>query len=108
MFLSRFQVESGSIAARDGRIREGDQILQINNLQVRSRDDAIALFARCHGDVTITVSRQVFQVSAASTLHHLASHSARFARRSRSLHAASRQSDVTSVALTHLAFIPLR
>ena len=70
MFLSRFQVESGSIAARDGRIREGDQILQINNLQVRSRDDAIALFARCHGDVTITVSRQVFQVSAASTLHH--------------------------------------
>ncbi|TRZ01270.1 hypothetical protein DNTS_028318 [Danionella cerebrum] len=37
------QVELNSIAARDGRIREGDRILQINGCDVQNREEAVAL-----------------------------------------------------------------
>ncbi|XP_051977021.1 PDZ domain-containing RING finger protein 4 [Xyrauchen texanus] len=39
------QVEPNSIAARDGRIREGDRILQINGHDVQEREDAVALLS---------------------------------------------------------------
>ncbi|XP_077090616.1 PDZ domain-containing RING finger protein 4 isoform X2 [Siphateles boraxobius] len=39
------QVELNSIAARDGRIREGDRILQINGHDVQNREEAVALLS---------------------------------------------------------------
>uniref|UniRef100_A0A3P8VVI7 PDZ domain containing ring finger 4 n=1 Tax=Cynoglossus semilaevis TaxID=244447 RepID=A0A3P8VVI7_CYNSE len=39
------QVEPNSIAAKDGRIREGDRILQINGCEVRDREKAVALLS---------------------------------------------------------------
>ena len=33
-----FQIESGGIASQDGRIQDGDQIVEINDVQVVSRD----------------------------------------------------------------------
>ncbi|XP_051547392.1 PDZ domain-containing RING finger protein 4 [Myxocyprinus asiaticus] len=39
------QVEPNSIAARDGRIREGDRILQINGHDVQDREEAVALLS---------------------------------------------------------------
>ncbi|KAM8883686.1 PDZ domain-containing RING finger protein 4-like [Synchiropus picturatus] len=39
------QVEPNSIAARDGRIKEGDRILQINGCEVQDKDNAVALLA---------------------------------------------------------------
>ncbi|CAL8242224.1 unnamed protein product [Merluccius merluccius] len=39
------QVEPNSIAARDGRIKEGDRILQINGCEVQDREKAVALLA---------------------------------------------------------------
>ncbi|CAD5221657.1 unnamed protein product [Bursaphelenchus okinawaensis] len=43
IFIS--QIEPGSVADRDGRIRVGDQILQINGQSVRTRDEAMRQFA---------------------------------------------------------------
>ncbi|XP_015460207.3 PDZ domain-containing RING finger protein 4 [Astyanax mexicanus] len=39
------QVGPNSIAARDGRIREGDRILQINGQDVQDREEAVALLS---------------------------------------------------------------
>ncbi|XP_034382298.1 PDZ domain-containing RING finger protein 4 [Cyclopterus lumpus] len=39
------QVEPNSIAARDGRIKEGDRILQINGCEVQDRERAVALLS---------------------------------------------------------------
>ncbi|KAM6896027.1 PDZ domain-containing RING finger protein 4 [Lycodopsis pacificus] len=39
------QVEPNSIAARDGRIKEGDRILQINGCEVQDREKAVALLS---------------------------------------------------------------
>ncbi|XP_008399224.1 PDZ domain-containing RING finger protein 4 [Poecilia reticulata] len=39
------QVEPNSIAARDGRIKEGDRILQINGFEVQDREKAVALLS---------------------------------------------------------------
>ncbi|CAD5228267.1 unnamed protein product [Bursaphelenchus xylophilus] len=50
IFIS--QIEPGSVADRDGRIRIGDQILQINGQSVRGRDEAMRQFAR--GDTNHT------------------------------------------------------
>uniref|UniRef100_A0A3B3TRX2 PDZ domain containing ring finger 4 n=1 Tax=Poecilia latipinna TaxID=48699 RepID=A0A3B3TRX2_9TELE len=38
-------VEPNSIAARDGRIKEGDRILQINGFEVQDREKAVALLS---------------------------------------------------------------
>ncbi|KAM3858821.1 PDZ domain-containing RING finger protein 4 [Diretmus argenteus] len=43
IFIS--QVEPNSIAARDGRIKEGDRILQINGCEVQDREKAVALLS---------------------------------------------------------------
>ncbi|XP_060936785.1 PDZ domain-containing RING finger protein 4 [Limanda limanda] len=39
------QVEPNSIAARDGRIKEGDRILQINGCEVQDREKAVAMLS---------------------------------------------------------------
>nr|XP_033815178.1 PDZ domain-containing RING finger protein 4 isoform X1 [Geotrypetes seraphini] len=39
------EVDPNSIAARDGRIREGDRILQINGQDVQNREEAVALLS---------------------------------------------------------------
>ncbi|XP_035886133.1 E3 ubiquitin-protein ligase PDZRN3 isoform X1 [Phyllostomus discolor] len=37
------EIDPNSIAAKDGRIREGDRIIQINGIEVRDREEALAL-----------------------------------------------------------------
>ncbi|KAK2499402.1 hypothetical protein MC885_006422 [Smutsia gigantea] len=37
------EIDPNSIAARDGRIREGDRIIQINGIEVQNREEAVAL-----------------------------------------------------------------
>ncbi|CAG5128859.1 unnamed protein product, partial [Candidula unifasciata] len=55
IFIS--EVDPCSIAGRDGRIREGDQIVQINGVDVRSRSEAISLFSGKGADISLTVAR---------------------------------------------------
>ncbi|CAL1534531.1 unnamed protein product [Lymnaea stagnalis] len=59
IFIS--EVDPCSIAGRDGRIREGDQIVQINGVDVRSRSEAISLFSGQSTDITLTVARAQLQ-----------------------------------------------
>ncbi|XP_075434485.1 PDZ domain-containing protein 4 isoform X2 [Ascaphus truei] len=40
------EVNPNSIAARDGRIREGDRILQINGMDVQNREEAVAILTQ--------------------------------------------------------------
>uniref|UniRef100_A0A8C5QWW0 PDZ domain containing 4 n=1 Tax=Leptobrachium leishanense TaxID=445787 RepID=A0A8C5QWW0_9ANUR len=40
------EVNPNSIAARDGRIREGDRILQINGVDVQNREEAVAILTQ--------------------------------------------------------------
>ncbi|XP_075930642.1 PDZ domain-containing RING finger protein 4-like [Petromyzon marinus] len=52
------QVNPNSIAARDGRIREGDRILQINGLDVHDRRQAVARLTQEEGtDVSLLLAR---------------------------------------------------
>ncbi|XP_069062214.1 E3 ubiquitin-protein ligase PDZRN3 isoform X2 [Pleurodeles waltl] len=37
------EIDPNSIAAKDGRIREGDRIIQINGVEVQNREEAVAL-----------------------------------------------------------------
>ncbi|XP_016057925.1 PREDICTED: E3 ubiquitin-protein ligase PDZRN3 [Miniopterus natalensis] len=37
------EIDPNSIAAKDGRIQEGDRIIQINGIEVRNREEAVAL-----------------------------------------------------------------
>ncbi|XP_064605230.1 E3 ubiquitin-protein ligase PDZRN3-like isoform X2 [Liolophura sinensis] len=60
IFIS--EIEPSSIAALDGRIKEGDQILQINNVDVHNREEAIALFSDAQPDITLLVARPQLQL----------------------------------------------
>ncbi|KAF5893954.1 PDZ domain-containing protein 4-like, partial [Clarias magur] len=40
------EVNPNSIAAKDGRIRKGDRILQINGVDVQNREEAVAILTR--------------------------------------------------------------
>ncbi|XP_053551747.1 PDZ domain-containing protein 4 [Bombina bombina] len=40
------EVNPNSIAARDGRLREGDRILQINGVDVQNREEAVAILTQ--------------------------------------------------------------
>uniref|UniRef100_A0A673GH20 PDZ domain containing 4 n=1 Tax=Sinocyclocheilus rhinocerous TaxID=307959 RepID=A0A673GH20_9TELE len=40
------EVNPNSIAAKDGRIRKGDRILQINGMEVKNREEAVAILTR--------------------------------------------------------------
>lgn len=46
-----------SVAGRDGRLRQGDQILQVNGRDVSTRDETEQLFAQDRNAVTLLVSR---------------------------------------------------
>ncbi|KAL6255030.1 hypothetical protein P5V15_013363 [Pogonomyrmex californicus] len=50
-----------SLAARDGRLREGDQILRVNGKDVANKEQTENLFAETKNAVTILVSRCVYQ-----------------------------------------------
>uniref|UniRef100_A0A914S1X6 PDZ domain-containing protein n=1 Tax=Parascaris equorum TaxID=6256 RepID=A0A914S1X6_PAREQ len=51
------QIESGSIADRDGRLRAGDQILQVNGEAIHSRLDAIEQFRSNRREISILLAR---------------------------------------------------
>ncbi|WAR25608.1 PZRN3-like protein [Mya arenaria] len=55
------EVDPYSVAAKDGRIREGDQIVQINGVDVHSRDQAIKLFSDRGSDITLLLARPQMQ-----------------------------------------------
>uniref|UniRef100_A0A1B0DR52 Uncharacterized protein n=1 Tax=Phlebotomus papatasi TaxID=29031 RepID=A0A1B0DR52_PHLPP len=46
-----------SVAARDGRLRQGDQILQVNGCDVSDKEETESLFAENPNAVTLLVSR---------------------------------------------------
>ncbi|XP_062979145.1 PDZ domain-containing protein 4 isoform X2 [Elgaria multicarinata webbii] len=41
-----YEVNPNSIAAKDGRIREGDRIIQINGMEVQNREEAVAILTQ--------------------------------------------------------------
>ncbi|XP_043069455.1 slo-interacting protein 1 isoform X2 [Drosophila bipectinata] len=53
-------IKSDSIAHRDGRLRKGDQILRINGIDVRSKEDAERYIAEKKSTVTLLVSRILY------------------------------------------------
>uniref|UniRef100_A0A671KG65 PDZ domain-containing protein n=1 Tax=Sinocyclocheilus anshuiensis TaxID=1608454 RepID=A0A671KG65_9TELE len=57
------EIEPNSIAARDGRIREGDRILQINGRDVQDRQEAVAVLSseECR-NIVLLVARPEMQV----------------------------------------------
>uniref|UniRef100_A0AAX7U8A9 PDZ domain-containing protein n=1 Tax=Astatotilapia calliptera TaxID=8154 RepID=A0AAX7U8A9_ASTCA len=55
-------VEPNSIAAKDGRIKEGDRILQINGCEVQDREKAVALLSSEEArSITLLVTRPEIQ-----------------------------------------------
>uniref|UniRef100_A0A671MNL1 PDZ domain-containing protein n=1 Tax=Sinocyclocheilus anshuiensis TaxID=1608454 RepID=A0A671MNL1_9TELE len=56
------EIEPNSIAARDGRIREGDRILQINGRDVQDRQEAVAVLSNeeCR-NIVLLVARPEIQ-----------------------------------------------
>ncbi|XP_030631129.1 PDZ domain-containing RING finger protein 4 [Chanos chanos] len=60
------EVGPNSIAARDGRIREGDRILQINGQDVQDREEAVALLSSedCR-NIVLLVARPEMQLEEA-------------------------------------------
>uniref|UniRef100_A0A3Q3VVR6 PDZ domain-containing protein n=1 Tax=Mola mola TaxID=94237 RepID=A0A3Q3VVR6_MOLML len=59
------QVEPNSIAARDGGIKEGDRILQINGCEVQDREKAVALLSSKEArSFILLVTRPEIQVNA--------------------------------------------
>ncbi|XP_077985450.1 E3 ubiquitin-protein ligase PDZRN3-like [Glandiceps talaboti] len=56
------EIEPYSIAGQDGRIREGDQILQINGEDVHNKDQAISLFSQDRQEISILVCRPQLQL----------------------------------------------
>ncbi|XP_053378255.1 E3 ubiquitin-protein ligase PDZRN3-like isoform X2 [Mercenaria mercenaria] len=55
------EIDPYSVAAKDGRIREGDQIIQINGVDVHSRDQAIKLFSERSADISLLLARPQMQ-----------------------------------------------
>ncbi|XP_031629472.1 slo-interacting protein 1 [Contarinia nasturtii] len=53
-------IAENSVAARDGRLRQGDQILQVNGRDVSSKEDAETLFSENKNAVTLLVSRSLY------------------------------------------------
>ncbi|XP_077495063.1 SLo interacting protein 1 isoform X1 [Amblyomma americanum] len=64
------EIDPRSVAAKDGRLQEGDQILQVNGTDVLGRDQAIALFSEQRPDFTLLVARtHVSEASSTSEDH---------------------------------------
>ncbi|GFU39609.1 e3 ubiquitin-protein ligase PDZRN3 [Nephila pilipes] len=60
IFIS--EIESNSLASKDGRIMEGDQLLQVNGMDVRNREQAVTLFSSREPEITLLLSRPRIQV----------------------------------------------
>uniref|UniRef100_A0A3P9JKW1 PDZ domain containing ring finger 4 n=1 Tax=Oryzias latipes TaxID=8090 RepID=A0A3P9JKW1_ORYLA len=57
------QVEPNSIAAKDGRIKEGDRILQINGCEVQDREKSVTLLSSEEArSITLLVTRPEIQL----------------------------------------------
>lgn len=57
------EIDPNSIAAKDGRIREGDRIIQINGLEVQDREEAVALLTSDeHKSVSLLIARPELQL----------------------------------------------
>ncbi|XP_076870185.1 E3 ubiquitin-protein ligase PDZRN3-B isoform X2 [Brachyhypopomus gauderio] len=57
------EIDPNSIAARDGRIREGDRIIQINGVEVQNREEAVALLtSEENQNVCLLVARPEIQL----------------------------------------------
>ncbi|XP_071961510.1 E3 ubiquitin-protein ligase PDZRN3-like isoform X2 [Antedon mediterranea] len=55
------EVDSNGVAAKEGSIRIGDQILQINGEDVLNKDQALSLFAKPAEELTLLVCRPQLQ-----------------------------------------------
>uniref|UniRef100_UPI0037E842AC E3 ubiquitin-protein ligase PDZRN3-B isoform X2 n=1 Tax=Semicossyphus pulcher TaxID=241346 RepID=UPI0037E842AC len=57
------EIDPNSIAAQDGRIREGDKIIQINGVEIQNREDAVALLtSEGNPNISLLVARPEIQL----------------------------------------------
>ncbi|KAM3877653.1 E3 ubiquitin-protein ligase PDZRN3-B isoform 2-T2 [Diretmus argenteus] len=57
------EIDPSSIAAKDGRIREGDKIIQINGIEIQNREDALALLtSEGNQNISLLVARPEIQL----------------------------------------------
>ncbi|XP_051986949.1 E3 ubiquitin-protein ligase PDZRN3-B isoform X2 [Xyrauchen texanus] len=57
------EIDPNSIAAKDGRIREGDRIIQINGIEIQNREEAVALLtSEEHLNVCLLLARPEIQL----------------------------------------------
>ncbi|KAM3914579.1 E3 ubiquitin-protein ligase PDZRN3 isoform 1-T1 [Leptodactylus fuscus] len=56
------EIDPNSIAAKDGRIREGDRIIQINGIDVHNHEEAVALLTSEDTNVFLLVARPELQL----------------------------------------------
>ncbi|XP_012924821.1 PDZ domain-containing protein 4 isoform X2 [Heterocephalus glaber] len=58
------EVNPNSIAAKDGRIREGDRIIQINGMDVQNREEAVAILSQEENtNISLLVARPESQLA---------------------------------------------
>ncbi|NXE06856.1 PZRN3 ligase, partial [Lophotis ruficrista] len=57
------EIDPNSIAAQDGRLREGDRIIQINGIEVQNREEAVALLSSEESkNISLLVARPEIQL----------------------------------------------
>ncbi|XP_051568233.1 E3 ubiquitin-protein ligase PDZRN3-B-like isoform X3 [Myxocyprinus asiaticus] len=57
------EIDPNSIAAKDGRIRQGDRIIQINGIEIQNREEAVALLtSEEHPNVCLLLARPEIQL----------------------------------------------
>ncbi|NXD05977.1 PZRN3 ligase, partial [Nothocercus nigrocapillus] len=57
------EIDPNSIAAQDGRLREGDRIIQINGIEVQNREEAVALLtSEDSKNISLLVARPEIQL----------------------------------------------
>ncbi|NXM72938.1 PZRN3 ligase, partial [Serilophus lunatus] len=57
------EIDPNSIAAKDGRLREGDRIIQINGIEVQNREEAVALLTSEESkNISLLVARPEIQL----------------------------------------------
>ncbi|NXJ75815.1 PZRN3 ligase, partial [Trogon melanurus] len=57
------EIDPNSIAAKDGRLREGDRIIQINGIEVQNREEAVALLSSEESkNISLLVARPEIQL----------------------------------------------
>ncbi|XP_049432696.1 E3 ubiquitin-protein ligase PDZRN3-B isoform X1 [Epinephelus fuscoguttatus] len=57
------EIDPNSIAAKDGRIREGDKIIQINGVEIQNREDAVTLLtSEGNQNISLLVARPEIQL----------------------------------------------